>query len=272
MAKKDDINIYSQSKRKRKKKGGKIAAIVIIIAVVLLLLAAAWVWFFNRDLISDFLPQETTAAATEEITTEVPITEQPTEALATEADIEVPDVVGKVSKDAYDTMNAAGLKYTVVREYSDDVEAEYVLNQEPEAGETVKESDTVTLHISKGVDHPVAETTISQKATSATEPTKSEDKKKSSGGEYIFKNSDKSYINKSDVYKLSEEEMTIALNEIYARHGRKFKSAELQAYFDKQEWYKGTIAASDFDEDSLSGIERSNVNTILSVMVEKGYR
>ena len=269
MGKKADINIYSDSAKKKKK--GKAAAIIIIIAVVLLLLAAAWIWFFNRDLISGILPQETTAATTEQVTTEVSATEQITEAPVTEAVITVPDVVGKKSKDAYDELNGAGLKYTVVREYSEEVKAEYVLSQEPEAGNTVKKSDRIVLHISKGVDHP-PETTV-QKETSATDPTKSSDKKTGgSGGDYILDGSDSRYISKSEVYKLSENEMTLALNEIYARHGRKFNTPEIQEYFNKQDWYNGTISPSDFDEASLTGVERSNVNTILSVMTEKGYR
>ena len=39
----------------------------------------------------------------------------------------------------------------------------------------------------------------------------------------------------------------MAINEIYARHGRKFDTPEIRAYFENQKWYKGTIDPGDFD-------------------------
>ena len=55
----------------------------------------------------------------------------------------------------------------------------------------------------------------------------------------------------------------IAMNEIYARHHRKFDSADLQIYFDKKSWYSGTIEPSDFDEkNELSQIEKKNIDLI----------
>jgi hypothetical protein len=49
-------------------------------------------------------------------------------------------------------------------------------------------------------------------------------------------------------------------NEIYARHGRIFKDKWLQSYFASFNWYKPDAG---FREDSLSEIERKNVETIL---------
>jgi hypothetical protein len=71
---------------------------------------------------------------------------------------------------------------------------------------------------------------------------------------------------------MDEQELTLALNEIYARHGRRFNSAELQKYFDAQSWYHGTISPDRFDDNVLTETEEANVRTILSVMAEKGYR
>ena len=50
---------------------------------------------------------------------------------------------------------------------------------------------------------------------------------------YIFPNSDTEYLTKSDLSGMSKSEINLAKNELYARHGRKFKSKELQEYFDK---------------------------------------
>jgi hypothetical protein len=48
-------------------------------------------------------------------------------------------------------------------------------------------------------------------------------------------------------------------NEIFARHGRTFKDAQLQSYFASQEWYQPN---SQFDLNMLTAIERANVQTI----------
>ena len=269
MSKQNSVDIYSSKKK------GKIAAVIIIIVLVLAAAAAAWVWFFNRDLIKDFLPQEETRPTTvEEATTAVPTTAEVTTEPETVASVEVPYVHGYYVKDAYYKLNDAGLRYTIVREYSDEVHLDYVISQEPEAGETIRKDERVILHVSKGYDNQPA-ATVAPAEPLSTEPTKAdgekEDKKKT-GGTYILDGSDKRIISRSEVTGLDNNEMTLALNEIFARHGRKFNTPSIQAYFDKQSWYKGTISAADFDEDVLSAVERTNVNTILSVMEEKGYR
>lgn len=271
MSKQDDINIYSRSGKKSKKsKGGKISAIIIISVLVLAVAAAAWIWFFNRDLIKDFLPQEeTTAPATVEVTTAEATTAELTTEPVTIAEIEVPDVAGISAKDAYNALQSVGLKYTVVREYSEDVRSEYVISQEPKAGEIIKQTDQVVLHISKGIDNPKEVVTVPGSKTETqptTEKSEKSDNKKKSEGKYILEGSDTRYISRSEVEKLDNNEQTLALNEIYARHGRRFNTPEIQAYFDKQSWYEGTLSPSEFDDSVLSAVERSNINTILNVM------
>ncbi len=77
--------------------------------------------------------------------------------------------------------------------------------------------------------------------------------------EYILPDSAKRKLKKSDLKDLSKEELRIARNEIYARHGRKFDDKKLQKYFDSQSWYEGTVPASEFSEDVLSSVEKKNV-------------
>ena len=49
----------------------------------------------------------------------------------------------------------------------------------------------------------------------------------------------------------------------YARHGRMFRSAELQDYFNSCDWYHGTVPPDAFrDETMLSKTERDNIKTI----------
>ena len=64
-------------------------------------------------------------------------------------------------------------------------------------------------------------------------------------------------------------------NEIYARHGRKFQSAELQNYFNSKSWYSGTIEAADFDESVLNDFEKKNAELLSSKefsMESGGYK
>lgn len=77
--------------------------------------------------------------------------------------------------------------------------------------------------------------------------------------EYVMPDSAKRKLKKSDLKGLSKEELRIARNEIYARHGRMFDDKKLQKYFDSQSWYEGTVPASEFSEDVLSSVEKKNV-------------
>jgi YARHG domain len=55
------------------------------------------------------------------------------------------------------------------------------------------------------------------------------------------------------------EDLRVLRNEIYARHGRIFKDAELQKYFESQPWYKPN---PDFKDDQLNEIEAANLAKI----------
>lgn len=90
--------------------------------------------------------------------------------------------------------------------------------------------------------------------------------------DYIIADSNSRYINASELEGMSKEELSYARNEIYARHGRKFKDEGLQTYFDSKEWYEGTIAPDDFYESMLNDYEIKNAETILLYEKEKGYR
>lgn len=90
--------------------------------------------------------------------------------------------------------------------------------------------------------------------------------------EYIIPDSDTRKITKKDLKGLSKDELRIARNEIYARHGRRFDDEELQEYFDSCSWYEGTTDPKDFSEDELSAIEKANRNTIIKYEEKKGYK
>lgn len=61
----------------------------------------------------------------------------------------------------------------------------------------------------------------------------------------------------------TQQELCYARNEIYARHLRTFKSAELTEYFSMMPWYEARISPDDFDEAAfLSDQERENAKII----------
>ncbi len=90
--------------------------------------------------------------------------------------------------------------------------------------------------------------------------------------EYVIPGSDERIISADELEGFSAEDCRYARNEIYARHGRKFDDAELQAYFESKSWYEGTIDAKSFKEDSLSKEERANIDTITEYEKKHGYR
>ncbi|MCD8364630.1 MAG: YARHG domain-containing protein [Clostridiales bacterium] len=109
-------------------------------------------------------------------------------------------------------------------------------------------------------DEAVAEETV-EEADSAEETAK-----------YIIADSDSRYLTTEDLEGLTAEELRIARNEIYARHGRMFDDEALQEYFNSKEWYTGTIAPEDFTESMLNDYERENAYTISAYETEMGYR
>ncbi|MCH4071628.1 YARHG domain-containing protein [Pseudoramibacter sp.] len=88
---------------------------------------------------------------------------------------------------------------------------------------------------------------------------------------YIIPYSRTTHLTASDIAGFSAKECDYALNEIYAREGRRFNSTELQDYFDSKRWYSGTIDPDDFDDDTmLSGVERDNAEFLRDAVNDRG--
>ncbi len=82
---------------------------------------------------------------------------------------------------------------------------------------------------------------------------------------YILPESDSRYYDYDEVCDMSVDELNLAIDEIYARHGRKFKTQEIQDYFDAQSWYIPGYDPDDFDaisDDLLNDYEKENVKTL----------
>ena len=79
---------------------------------------------------------------------------------------------------------------------------------------------------------------------------------------YLLPTSSTEYLSESDISSLTWEQLCLARNEIFARHGRMFNTPQIRAYFESKDWYNPTIAADRFDNNSLSAVEKANVQLI----------
>ena len=91
----------------------------------------------------------------------------------------------------------------------------------------------------------------------------------------MIADSDSRRISESELHGLSEHECWLALNEIYARHGRIFARQEFADYFNSKSWYHGTIEGGTFDanvDNYLNDIEQENLATIIEYQKRMGWR
>lgn len=96
-----------------------------------------------------------------------------------------------------------------------------------------------------------------------------------SGSDYILPQSASRLLTDSDIRGLDIREINYAKNEIYARHGRLFQSAELQNYFNSKSWYHGTVEPGAFTDSMLSAIEQKNAEYLSNIefgMDSRGYQ
>lgn len=83
-------------------------------------------------------------------------------------------------------------------------------------------------------------------------------------GGYVLPESSMRVVTKSDLIGLTPEQLMIARNEIYARHGRQFKTEWLQTHFNACPWYIINPNYNYNNEDSmLSSLELQNAKFIL---------
>jgi len=68
-------------------------------------------------------------------------------------------------------------------------------------------------------------------------------------------------ISETMLHGLSLHELRLLRNEIYARHGRIFKTMWLQQYFGGQSWYD---PKEDFKDEEISGSDKTNIETIVA--------
>ena len=228
--------------KQKKNNTGLIVAITVAsaIAVIAVCLCIYFFAFNNKNensVLSDTSTSETTTTTFSETTTQRETT--------TVSRI-VPNITGMYKDSAIDMLRNNGIKYRLDYEYSSTYEKDYVFSQSPSSGAFMSDNQIVTVYISRG-ELPVST-------------------------DYILPYSDIEYISESELVGMDKRTSELALNEIYARHGRKFNDSSIQSYFNEKSWYDGFIEPEDFSDSVFNKYETKNIATIDSYMKKKGYR
>ena len=80
---------------------------------------------------------------------------------------------------------------------------------------------------------------------------------------YILPTSNSEYLTEDDLRLYDEYYLRLARNEIYARHGYRFKDQGLQYYFNARSWYNPTT--DNVPESQLNEYEKANLDLILGM-------
>ena len=123
-----------------------------------------------------------------------------------------------------------------------------------EKGRKFEDLSGVDLFALSPENQETEETETEEKETEAAEDTRSE---------YNCADADIRYLTQEEVDKLSLQAVCYAKNEIYARHGRKFLSTELQEYFNDKSWYQGTVEAEKFSPSVFNKYESDNIQILV---------
>ena len=87
--------------------------------------------------------------------------------------------------------------------------------------------------------------------------------------EFIFPYANERLIARGEYESLDAATLRLAINEIYARHGRQYDTQDLNAYFSSKSWYRPQYSKSEYDKiesQVLNSYERENIKILT------GYR
>lgn len=86
--------------------------------------------------------------------------------------------------------------------------------------------------------------------------------------QYILDESNTRNYTRAELSGMSKDQLRLARNEIYARHGYTFKSIELFTYFSGKSWYNPTVEPDAFQESVLNRYEKANTALIEQLEAE----
>ncbi len=276
------------NKENVKKKKNKF---IIILCAVVIAAALGFIGFcVYNGLSNSSTDNKTTTAETAtsaEVTTQAPSTAMPTTVPATTEQVttsssynNVVPVVGYGYSYGKKLLEQAGFTVEISDyEYSYDYPEGYIISQTPEGDTSASTGTVVKLVISSGqiqreTEAPATQaqqSLNSQNSSSGNSNSQSSNAQSSSNtntnnnGGFIFPNSDSSYLSNAQVSALSANDLQLAINEIYARRGRIFKDASLNAYFNSQSWYEGKYTAEEFEKNvKFNTYEQKNLQLLIN--------
>ena len=284
----DDDNEFGyadeeDNKENVKKKKNKF---IIILCAVVIAAALGFIGFcvYNGLSNSSTDNKATTAetATSAEVTTQAPSTAMPTTVPATTEQVttsssynNVVPVVGYGYSYGKKLLEQAGFTVEISDyEYSYDYPEGYIISQTPEGDTSASTGTVVKLVISSGQIQRETEAPATQAHQSSNSQNSSSGNSNSqsssntntnNNGGFIFPNSDSSYLSNAQVSALSDNDLQLAINEIYARRGRIFKDASLNAYFNSQSWYEGKYTAEEFEKNvKFNTYEQKNLQLLIN--------
>lgn len=286
----DDDNEFGYTDKEENVKKKKNKFIIVLCAVVIAAALGFIGFCVYNGLSNSSTDNKTTTAETAtsaEATTQAPSTAVPTTVPATTEQVttsssynNVVPVVGYGYSYGKKLLEQAGFTVEISDyEYSYDYPEGYIISQTPEGDTSASTGTVVKLVISSGqiqreTEAPATQaqqSSNSQNSSSGNANSQSSNTQSSSNtntnsnGGFIFPNSDSSYLSNAQVSALSDNNLQLAINEIYARRGRIFKDAGLNAYFNSQSWYEGKYTAEEFEKNvKFNTYEQKNLQLLIN--------
>lgn len=286
----DDDNEFGYTDKEENVKKKKNKFIIVLCAVVIAAALGFIGFCVYNGLSNSTSDNKTTTAETAtsaEVTTQAPSTAMPTTVPATTEQVttsssynNVVPVVGYGYSYGKKLLEQAGFTVEISDyEYSYDYPEGYIISQTPEGDTSASTGTVVKLVISSGqiqreTEAPATQaqqSSNSQNSSSGNSNSQSSNAQSSSNtntnnnGGFIFPNSDSSYLSNTQVSALSDNDLQLAINEIYARRGRIFKDASLNAYFNSQSWYEGKYTAEEFEKNvKFNTYEQKNLQLLIN--------
>ena len=258
---------------------GKKNAVIITICVIITLAALGFIAYCiiggfgnnseNNSTTSPTETETTVQSTTQKSTTVPPTTVAPT---TVAVDKTVTPVVGYGYSYAKKLLEQEGFTVEIGDyAYSEEWPEGYVIAQSPSGDTNAKSGTVVTLDISLGLIEP--ETTVAPTEEPVQETKAQQNQSSKTNNSYIFSNSSSSYLSKADISALSNNNLNIALNEIYARRGRIFKDPALSSYFNSQAWYTPKYTQAEFDKNvTFNDYEQKNLQLMINEEKSRGIR
>lgn len=286
----DDDNEFGYTDKEENVKKKKNKFIIVLCAVVIAAALGFIGFCVYNGLSNSTSDNKTTTAETAtsaEVTTQAASTAMPTTVPATTEQVttsssynNVVPVVGYGYSYGKKLLEQAGFTVEISDyEYSYDYPEGYIISQTPEGDTSASTGTVVKLVISSGqiqreTEAPATQahqSSNSQNSSSGNSNSQSSNAQSSSNtntnnnGGFIFPNSDSSYLSNAQVSALSDNDLQLAINEIYARRGRIFKDASLNAYFNSQSWYEGKYTAEEFEKNvKFNTYEQKNLQLLIN--------